>query len=83
MAGVWNVMWSLGKGERPAVPAEDRGEWAGGIGGFVAILFAAELLLGSGPWSQMVRVALLGGLTLSTVALACLLVVEQPEIAPG
>ena len=80
MAGVWKMVGSLGKSERQQTPAEVRSVVAGFIGAFVACLFAMEMLLGSGAWSHMVRLVLLGGLMLSTVALACLLPSDRQQL---
>ena len=64
--------------------AQDRTAWAGGIGAFVACLFALDLLLAGGPLGHMVRVVLLSGLALSTVAMAFVLLSDKPSMRqPG
>ena len=78
MTGGWSVAESLGKVE---LAAENRTAAAGGIGAFVACLFALELMLGSGPMSHMVRVLLLGGLMFSTVTLALVLSSDKGRTA--
>ena len=78
----WSRLASLSKGTLPQVTAPDRTAWAGGIGAFVACLFALDLWLGGGPLSHMVRIVLLSGLALSTVAMAFVLLSDKVRMRP-
>ena len=73
----WSRVASLCKGTLPQVTAQERTACAGGIGAFVACLFALDLLLAGGPLSHMVRIVLLSGLVLSTVAMAFVLLSDK------
>jgi len=73
MGGFAGVAASLKGRQVPALPAAARGAVGGSIVAFVAFLLAAELLLGIGESGHEVRVGLLMGLLISTVALAGML----------